>query len=104
MGAQGRTTVDFGAFPGSAQATVDVTGQSGFVVTSEVEAWIEPVATADHSVDEHKVEQIRAVASYRVDGTLTIDAFSTNQTLDRSGAEPVGTFLWGLWTVGWVWN
>jgi len=111
MGASGTTTLDFGVFPGSSHATVDVTGQTGFVTTSEVEAWIQPVATPDHSADEHKVETIKVVASYKVDGTITIDAFNTSQL-----NEPVfgpsaqnwqggkGTRLYGVWNVAWAWN
>lgn len=53
MGAQGTTTVNFGAFPGDTQAVTTVTGQTGIVAGSLVEAWILPADTAVHSVDEH---------------------------------------------------
>jgi hypothetical protein len=127
MGANGRTTIDFGAFPGSSHASVDVSGQTGLVADSEVEAWLIPVATADHTADEHKVETIKAVASYKVDGTLTIDAFNTSElheplvpfkgvtgTIAGGLAAPqglqqptrggLGTRIWGLWTAAWAWN
>jgi len=56
--ATGTTTIDFGAFPGATDATVAVTGQAAIVAGSLVEAWIRPVATADHTADEHRVEEI----------------------------------------------
>ena len=53
MGAQGTTTVDFGAFPGKTDASATVIGQATIAAGSLVEAFLWPVATADHSVDEH---------------------------------------------------
>jgi len=112
MGASGQTTVDFGAFPGSVEAQVDISGQSGLVVTSEVEAWVLPIATADHSVDEHLEERMRVLGLYKVDGTLTIRAFQAaspawkdvnyNNALADGGAQKQR--LYGQYNVGWVWN
>jgi len=62
MGATGTTTVDFGAFPGSSDTFVDVTGQASILSGSLVEAWVFPVATADHTADEHWIEGIKVVA------------------------------------------
>lgn len=132
MGAQGTTTIDFGTFPGTTDATVDVTGQTGIVSGSLVEAWIRPEATADHTADEHWVESIMVQAGNIVAATgFTIYARCTNQIQERDplmAAEgidrisgigtrpgPVGPNrpvpavsragnLWGLWTVAWVWN
>lgn len=133
MGATGKTTVNFGAFPGKSDASVNVTGQASIVAGSLVEAWIFPDATADHSADEHLVESIRVVAGNIIPGTgFTIYAFNTNEILlpkveygatrnHRSlgtaaqntgyGANTLirssgggGTFLYGLFTVAWVWN
>lgn len=75
MGAQGTSTLDFGAFPGSFDAVVVITGQAGIVAGSLVEAWIRPVATAVHSVDEHYMiaSMIDVLAGEIVAGTgLTI--------------------------------
>lgn len=102
MGAQGTTTVNFGAFPGTSDASVDVSGQAGFVATSLVEAWVFPVATADHSVDEHFVEPLRAQARYKVDGTFTIYVLNASDLRDL--VSDIGTLVYGLWTVAWVWN
>ena len=105
MADSGTTTLNFGAFPGSPEASVDVTGQTGFVSTSEVEAWVMPVATADHSVDEHLIENLKVMAHYQADGTIRI----------KGSVEPFFGFrppagegtqrhrLFGQFTVGWVW-
>lgn len=119
MGAQGTTTVDFGAFPGASDTSIAVTGQAGIVAGSLVEAWIRPVATADHTADEHWVETIRVSAGNIVAATgFTVYALNTNQVNEPSPVhnerfrdtryEPIndgkGTRLYGLWTVAWVWN
>lgn len=133
MGAQGTTTIDFGAFPGKSDASVAVTGQAAIVAGSLVEAWLYPVATADHSADEHMVESIRVVAGNIVAGTgFTIYAFNSCEYAEPvaslgllgrfsgTGAAPgrgrqgpgaeslagggAGTRIYGTWTVAWVWS
>ena len=80
MGAQGTATLDFGAFPGESDATVAVTGQAAIVAGSLVEAWIRPVATADHSADEHMLETLKIFAADIVAGAgFTIYGFNTSQ-------------------------
>jgi hypothetical protein len=92
----GVATVDFGAFPGSSDATTVVTGQAGILGTSYAEAWLTPIATADHSEDEHMVEQIDVFVAALVAATgFTIRAFS------RSRGD---TRLYGLFSVAWVWT
>jgi len=116
MGAQGTTTIDFGTFPGKSDTSVTVTGQASIVAGSLVEAWVRPVATADHLADEHLIESVKVIAGNIVAGTsFTIYGFNTstvqetplgylssNQT--RAGLAGKGTRLYGLWTVAWVWN
>lgn len=129
MGAQGTTTIDFGAFPGASDASVTVTGQAGITAGSLVEAWLFPAATADHSADEHVVETLKVLAGNVVAGTgFTIYALNTNALAepleDREGTPfraannlatgpyaghlpnvgGMGTRLYGQWTVAWVWN
>jgi hypothetical protein len=102
MGAQGTAAVDFGAFPGTTDASTVITGQATIGAGSLVEAWLYPVATADHSVDEHIVETIRVLAHTVVPGTgFTITARSDLQEMDPAGRAGR---LYGLWSVGWVWN
>lgn len=120
MGAQGTAILDFGAFPGKSDASVAVTGQAAIGATSLVEAWIRPEATADHTADEHMLETLKVFAADIVAGTgFTIYGFNTSEFFeplerltgdpDRSSAENpwvggIGTRLFGLWTIAWVWN
>lgn len=97
MGAQGTAVLNFGAHPGSTHASVAVTGQAGIVAGSLVEAWVRPEATADHSADEHTVEQFRVVARDIVAGTgFTIHGVETH-------AMTIGK-IYGQWSIAWVWN
>jgi hypothetical protein len=80
MGATGTTTINFGAFPGKSDASVVITGQAAIVAGSLVEAWIRPVATADHTDTEHMVETLKVFAADIVAGVgFTIYAFNTSQ-------------------------
>ncbi len=90
MGATGNTVLDFGATP-VGDASVVVTGQSGIVAGSKVEAFIRLEATVDHSVDEHRVEPIKITAGNIVAGTgFTIYGESNLWT-------------YGQWSITWVW-
>lgn len=92
-GTFGVTTVDFGAHPGKTDATATVTGQSGILSGSSVQAAISATATADHSVDEHAVEEIDIRAGNIVPATgFTIYAKTRNRR------------LYGLWSVAWHWG
>lgn len=133
MGAQGSTTIDFGAFPGKSDASVVITGQSGIVAGSLVEAWIRPVDTDEHSADEHMVETLKIFAGSIVAGVgFTIYGFNTSEItepLEDAGvgrnhkgdgtaaanigfgsntltgsAGGKGTRIYGQWAVAWVWN
>lgn len=112
MAGSGKSTVDFGSFPGGGQATLDVTGQSGLVSTSLVEAWLLPFATSDHVIDEHiaEKENMDVIANYKVDGTFTIVA--TPKTIPQrqprifTGSREDSSqrsVLYGQFTIGWVW-
>jgi len=127
--AQGTTTVNFGAFPGSYDTSVAV-AQPAILGTSLVEAWLYPVATADHSADEHLVEPIKVIAGNVVAGVgFTIYAFYDSDIYeqrvdeqaqhqsadirDRLGGLAVQDGIdnalktaraYGQFTVAWVWN
>ena len=136
MGAQGTAILDFGAFPGASDASVTVTGASlvGIAAASLVEAWIFPLATADHTSDEHWVESLAVFAdpstivadtSFVIRGRNTSEIFEA--LVEPLGANSVvqaatavanknaqpgrvaygggqGTRLYGQFTVAWVWN
>lgn len=124
----GTATIDFGAFPGSSDASVTITGQSGIVSGSVVNAWIYPADSADHSADEHWVETITATAGGIVAGTgFTIWARNTSQLNEPLSYRPNGVFvatkttgtavtsappsvggqgtrIYGTWNVAWSWS
>ena len=88
----GTTSLTFGAFPGSTDTSVAVTGQAGIVAGSVVMASIRPVATAAHSADEHLAEEIDISAGNIVAGTgFTIYAKTRNRR------------LYGSYAVAWTW-
>lgn len=94
MSGQGQAVIDFGAFPGSPEASVTVTGQAGILTTSLVDAKISftAAATADHSVDEHIAEYIRLAATSIVAGTgFTIKG------------EALSPYVYGQFYCDWVW-
>jgi len=96
MGAQGTATLDFGTFPGSADASVAVTGQLGIVSGSLVEAWVVPAATSDHSLAEHYIDPPIVMAGEVVAGTgFTIRGFNQEGGVPR---------CYGKWNVAWAWN
>lgn len=106
MAGNGTTTINFGAFPGSVEASADVTGQTGLVATSRLDAWVMPIATADHSADEHLIEELRVRAVFKVNGTLTVIGMIEREVIDRvsiNGQGPQRRRLHGAYSVGWVW-
>ena len=97
MGAQGSTTLNFGAAPGTNHVTTTVTGQAAIVAGSAVEAWVMGAAadaTADHTAYEHMVLDlyVRTPVTNIVAGT----GFDINGITELR--------LTGLITVRWVWN
>lgn len=103
MATQGTATLDFGAFPGKSDASVDITGQASILAGSLADAWLRPVATSDHSADEHMVETLEVYAGNIVAGTgFTIYGFNTSQLNEPATAR--GTRIYGQWTIAWVWN
>jgi hypothetical protein len=94
MASQGVATVDFGAFPGGPEASITVTGQTGILSTSQVEAWVrcEPAGTTDHSMDEHFVENLEVRAGNINPGVgFDIRVYCT-----------LGT-TYGQFSINWVW-
>lgn len=82
------TTVDFGSV-----AKYDVTADvSAPLITpsSVVSAWVVPIATPDHSVDEHLVERVIARGYYSAPSTLRLYV-----------AHALGHRLRGRWSIAW---
>lgn len=101
MGARGTALLDFGAFPGAAEASVAVTGQTGILSVSAVEAWVRVADSSDHSADEHRVEPLAVSAGAIVAGVgFTIYGRNTSEL----SSHGIGTRLYGKWNVYWVWD
>lgn len=100
----GTAEVDFGAFPGSTDCSVAVTGQGGIVAGSKVFAALRLVASADHSADEHMVENIEIFAGNIVAGTgFTIYARESNVMEQGPTYTPGGPKIYGKWEISWSW-
>ena len=122
----GKTTINFGAFPGGSDATATVTGQTGIVAGSVLQAWLVAQATADHTADEHRVETI-AVTCGNIVANTSFDIYATNtsqlnepltdacvSTFRSTTATTYGyagrsiggngTRIYGTWTVHWRWS
>lgn len=90
--ASGVATVNFGTV-GSSDASVAVTGQSAILATSAANAWIVAAATADHTADEHVVEEIDVIVGPPTAGVgFTIYARTRNVALR------------GAFSVKWSWS
>ena len=85
--------LNFGSFPGGYDCSNTVTGQTGILANSVIDAWITPLASADHSADEHWIDSIEITTGNIVPGTgFTIYASSFNGS------------AYGSYNVQWVWN
>ena len=108
MATTGTTIVDFGAFPGAAVTSVDVTGQTTIAADSFVEAWVVPTLTTDHTADEHLVDPPRVIAGDIVAGVgFTIWAFDREEQTGGPSEAKYGLkrpLPWGKWSVAWVWT
>ena len=95
MGAQGTTTLNFGAAPGTNHVSVDVVGQAAIAADSAVEAWIMGVdSTAEHTTYEHMF-----LAGY-ISTPITAIVVGTGFTIN--GITELR--LTGNIDVRWVWN
>ena len=96
MPGTGTVNVDFGAFPGTDKASVAITGQASIASGSLVEAWIRPIATADHSEDE--VVMLTRFVSVSVPNSLLIagTGFTIAAVCDNGP-------LHGLIPLNWAW-
>lgn len=112
----GTAQLDFGAFPGKSDTSVAITGQAGILSGSIVNVGIRPVASADHSADEHMLEPLKVLGGNIIAGTgFTAYGINTSQ-LNEPVVSPVGlpgggglaggngTRLYGLFNVWWEWK
>jgi hypothetical protein len=92
--ATGTATLNFGAHPGSNEASVAVTGQTGILATSKADAFVMADDTSsDHTADDHRYFEVLASLSC---GTPTA---GVGFTIHARSLEKLS----GTWTVRWVW-
>lgn len=91
---QGTATIDFGAFPGSNEADIAVTGQGSILATSKAEAYIMgDDSTSDHTANDHRYVGLWMALTC---GTPTA---ATGFTIYGRSMEK----LQGTYQVRWVW-
>lgn len=90
--ATGTTTINFGdgTAGGTAESSVDVTGQSGLTSSSYLEAFDMAETTANHTADDVRVDRLVFVCEF------------INATSFRIHAYPRIGRMWGDRSVRWV--
>lgn len=91
--AAGAVTIDFGNFPGLNEITATITGQATIVSGSKVTAWLSPLVTSNHTVEDHlfALNIINVTAGNIVAATgFTIYA----RSMDK---------LQGVYNLNWMW-
>lgn len=92
--ATGSAILDFGAHPGSNEASVSVTGQTAIGAGAKVEAWVmADDTTSDHTASDHRYF---SALSGLTCGTPTA---ATGFTIYARSIDK----LTGQWAVRWVW-
>jgi hypothetical protein len=90
----GTATIDFGAYPGSSEASITVTGQGAISATSKAEAFVMADDTSSsHTASDHRY--FAALAALTC-GTPTA---ATGFTIYARALDK----LQGTWTLRWVW-
>ena len=92
---QGTATINFGAFPGSNEASVAVTGQTSISATSKAEAYI----MADDTSGTHTASDHRYVGLWLALTCGTPTAATGFTIYGRSTEKLQGTFA-----IRWVWT
>jgi len=91
---QGTAIIDFGAFPGSNEASITVTGQAEILATSKAESYVMgDDTTGDHTVEDHRYFECFASLTC---GTPTA---ATGFTIRARSTER----LQGTFALRWVW-
>lgn len=94
------------------EASVVITGQAAILAGSLVEAWVRPVATVDHTADEHLYAGVRVYAGNIVAGVgFTIYGIPAEQVITRKPVQgfshrqaPLGKWFVGKYTIAWAWS
>lgn len=97
----GTAELNFGVFPGTSIATVDV-ASVGVLVTSKLQAWIRPTATADHTDIDHVAASMAVHAIYLSDGNFRIYGSNRNDVTAPDSKKNQPMFV-GRYAVNWAW-
>lgn len=97
------SVVDFGAFPGSAFASVAIPDAAPADTAALLLAQVMPVATADHSADEHLVDPPLVTAVPDGSGNVIISAVpGVGFRLPQPAQDAPDPMPYGKWSVGWA--
>ena len=111
----GVATLQFGAFPGAVMAQTIVSAIDGSDPNAEVDAWIIPVATADHSADEHSADPPMVNAQI-VGSTIVLNGYPSGRDKPVPSGTPFGAspsqqpistqqpMPYGAWSVAWAFS
>lgn len=114
----GNALIDFGAFPGIPMTQLVVAAADISDPAAVLDAWIAPLATADHTSDEHLADPPRVLAINTTPGTsFTIYGFPSGRDLPVPPGTPFGQvntsqmpvgqqqlMPYGKWNVGWAFS
>jgi hypothetical protein len=96
-GHSGTVTLDFGPFPGTADASVAV-NVPAIQAGSVVECWLFPTERTDHTADEHWADGPFVYAG-AVTAGVGFTIYGEGRNNDIRSDNP-----YGKWTVAWCWN
>ena len=112
----GVATINFGAFPGAASAQTTIAASDIDDPNAVIDAWIVPIATADHTADEHSADP-PLVSAQVSGGNLVINAFPSGRDKPipsgtafgqtATSQMPVGEQQptpYGAWSVAWAFS
>jgi hypothetical protein len=86
----GKAEVSFGAFPGGFEATAVITGQTAILATSRLAAWVDLLASGDHSADEHRIEQSLVVRAGNIVPGTGFTIYAACEPWLQEPLRPVG--------------
>ena len=98
-----QVTLDFGAFPGAPEATVVITGQTDILATSKVLAWVQPIATSNHSADEQANEDIIVGTNTIIPG-IGFTIFAQTSGISFINPRAYQNQLYGQFNIAWSWE
>jgi hypothetical protein len=110
----GVTTISFGAFPGSSSATTTIIAGAAADPNAAIDAWVTPIATADHSAEEHAGDPPLVVAAVVSGGNIVINGYPSGRDLfvpaqtpfvNTPSQMPIGmqqVMPYGAWSVAWA--